>query len=63
MPADARFCSFCGLAQKDARKMVAGSGVNVCDRCLALASEVVLEDAPKANDRVVLSLVSDAAAR
>ncbi len=38
-------CSFCGKTQKEVRKLIAGpGGVNICDSCVALCSEVVSND-------------------
>ena len=34
-------CSFCGLPQKEVRKLIAGPGVYICDECVAAALEVV----------------------
>jgi len=34
-------CSFCGLAQKKARKLVAGPGVYICNDCVPVAARVV----------------------
>ena len=34
-------CSFCGKSQKEVRKLIAGPGVNICDSCVSLCSEVV----------------------
>jgi ATP-dependent protease Clp ATPase subunit len=30
-------CSFCGHAQRQVAKLIAGPGVYICDRCVALA--------------------------
>lgn len=38
------FCSFCGKAQKQVRKMISGpSGVYICDECIELCAELVDE--------------------
>ena len=34
---DLLHCSFCGRAQKDVAKLVAGPGVYICNGCVALA--------------------------
>ncbi|MBR2141000.1 MAG: ATP-dependent Clp protease ATP-binding subunit ClpX [Rickettsiales bacterium] len=34
-------CSFCGKTQKEARKLITGPGVNICDSCVSLCAEVV----------------------
>jgi len=36
-------CSFCGTGKGQGRRLVAGPGVAVCDRCVRLALEVVVE--------------------
>ena len=38
-------CSFCGKAQDQVRKLVAGPGVFICDTCVALCNEVLSLDA------------------
>jgi ribosomal protein L44E len=34
-------CTFCGKAQKQVRKLIAGPGVFICDGCVALAQNVL----------------------
>lgn len=34
-------CSFCGRAQRKTRKLVAGPGVYICERCVAVADSVI----------------------
>ena len=34
-------CSFCGRSQQQARKVVAGPGVYICEVCVALAESVI----------------------
>ena len=42
------FCSFCGKAQKQVRKMISGpSGVYICDECIELCAELVEEEFEK----------------
>lgn len=41
-------CSFCGKAQEEVRKVIAGPGVYICNECIDLCSEIV-EDEVKAN--------------
>jgi ClpX C4-type zinc finger len=38
-----RACSFCGSAKRRVRRLVAGAGVFICERCADLADEVVAE--------------------
>jgi len=37
-------CSFCGKAQEQVRKLVAGPGVYICDECIELCTEIVEEE-------------------
>lgn len=37
-------CSFCGKNQNVVKKLVAGPGVYICDECIELCNEIVLED-------------------
>ena len=36
-------CSFCGRSAEQARGIVAGDGVGICDECVALARDVLAE--------------------
>tara|TARA_Y100001968_G_scaffold212345_1_gene195476 strand:+ start:48424 stop:49782 length:1359 start_codon:yes stop_codon:yes gene_type:complete len=37
-------CSFCGKAQDQVRKLIAGPGVYVCDECIDLCNEILEEE-------------------
>ena len=37
-------CSFCGKAQENVRKIVAGPGVYICDECIGICKSIVDED-------------------
>lgn len=37
-------CSFCGKPQSEAKKLIAGPGVYICDECISLCHEVVKHD-------------------
>lgn len=37
-------CSFCGKSQDDVKKLIAGPTVYICDECIELCNEIVLED-------------------
>ena len=37
-------CSFCGKTQDQVRKIVAGPNVYICDECVNLCHEIVLEE-------------------
>ena len=34
-------CSFCGKAQENVRKIVAGPGVYICNECIGLCNEII----------------------
>ena len=40
-------CSFCGKAQEDVRKLIAGPSVYICDECVSLCGDII--DEPSAN--------------
>ena len=37
-------CSFCGKSQEQARKLIAGQGVYICDECINLCQEIIEEE-------------------
>ena len=37
-------CSFCGKYQDQVRRLVAGPGVYICDECIALCNDIILEE-------------------
>ena len=37
-------CSFCGKAQEDVHRIIAGPGVNICNECVELCREIIEED-------------------
>ncbi len=41
------FCSFCGKSQNEVAKLIAGPAVYICDECIDLCNEIVLEEASK----------------
>ena len=41
-------CSFCGKDQDQVKKLVAGSGVYICNECIELCSEIVQEELAQA---------------
>src|SRR5213082_1918882 len=45
-------CSFCGKAQRQVKKLIAGPGVYICDECIDLCNEIIDEElsAPAAFD-------------
>jgi ATP-dependent Clp protease ATP-binding subunit ClpX len=37
-------CSFCGKAQEQVRRLIAGPGVYICDECIELCNEIIEEE-------------------
>ena len=37
-------CSFCGKSQKQVKKLIAGPGVYICDECIDLCNEIIIEE-------------------
>ena len=37
-------CSFCGKSQKQVKKLIAGPGVYICDECIELCNEIIIEE-------------------
>jgi hypothetical protein len=58
-PRDLCRCTFCGASKGEAAKLVAGPGVFICDRCVALAIEVTVTDESRASNGTRLAPVSD----
>lgn len=46
-------CSFCGKPQKEAKKLVAGPGVCICDECIDLCINILDEDPLHSYERAV----------
>ena len=42
-------CSFCGKTQKQVKKLIAGPGVYICDDCIELCNEIIVEELSEAN--------------
>ncbi len=42
-------CSFCGKTQKQVKKLIAGPGVYICDECIELCNEIIVEELSEAN--------------
>jgi hypothetical protein len=49
-------CSFCGKTERQVRRMIAGPGINVCDECVDLLTDIVATERGKATIRRDLSL-------
>jgi ATP-dependent Clp protease ATP-binding subunit ClpX len=41
-------CSFCGKTQKQVKKLIAGPGVYICDECIQLCNEIIVEELTEA---------------
>ena len=41
---DEMSCSFCGKARKECHKLIAGAGVYICDNCLDLCNDIMIEE-------------------
>lgn len=42
-------CSFCGKTQKQVKKLIAGPGVYICDECIELCNEIIIEELQDSN--------------
>ena len=42
-------CSFCGKTQKQVKKLIAGPGVYICDECIELCNEIIVEELAEAS--------------
>ncbi len=43
-------CSFCGKSQKQVKKLIAGTGVYICDECIDLCNEIIEEELSETSD-------------
>ncbi|NNN12132.1 MAG: ATP-dependent Clp protease ATP-binding subunit ClpX [Acidimicrobiaceae bacterium] len=43
-------CSFCGMSQKQVRKLIAGPGVYICDKCIELCNDIIEDELVDANE-------------
>src|SRR5271154_1754005 len=37
-------CSFCGKSQKEVKKLIAGPSVYICDECIDLCNDIIIEE-------------------
>jgi len=44
-------CSFCGKAQKEVKKLIAGPTVYICDECIGLCNDIIAEEIDKEETR------------
>jgi ATP-dependent Clp protease ATP-binding subunit ClpX len=42
-------CSFCGKTQKQVKKLIAGPGVYICDECIDLCNEIIVDELSEAS--------------
>ncbi|MBL4775693.1 MAG: ATP-dependent Clp protease ATP-binding subunit ClpX [Mariprofundus sp.] len=45
------FCSFCGKSQHDVKKLIAGPTVFICDECIELCNEIIVEELAGADQK------------
>lgn len=36
-------CSFCGKPQDEVRKLIPGPAINICDECVAVCNEILID--------------------
>ena len=39
-----RFCSFCGKSEHEVDKLITGSGVYICNNCVALCNQIIKDE-------------------
>ena len=39
------YCSFCGKSQHEVKKLIAGPSVHICDECIDLCTDIIVEEA------------------
>ncbi len=44
------FCSFCGKSQHDVKKLIAGPTVFICDECIELCNDIMVEEMQEGQD-------------
>jgi ATP-dependent Clp protease ATP-binding subunit ClpX len=50
-------CNFCSKSQKEVKKLIAGPGVYICDECIELCSDIILQDSQKSATKTSLDNV------
>ena len=45
------YCSFCGKSQHEVRKLIAGPSVFICDECVDLCNDIILEEVQEAESK------------
>ncbi len=51
-------CSFCGRTAEQVKKLIAGPGVYICDRCIPVASEAIATGEPSGLHGTAIALVA-----
>ncbi len=54
-------CSFCGKAQNQVVKLIAGPGVYICDECVDLCNDIITEEVGGAPKAVLVTEIESAA--
>ena len=44
------YCSFCGKSQHEVRKLIAGPSVYICDECVTLCTDIIVEEHSEKDD-------------
>jgi ATP-dependent Clp protease ATP-binding subunit ClpX len=44
---DTLMCSFCGKSKDQVIKLIAGPGVYICDQCIDLCNEIIMQEMGK----------------
>lgn len=44
------YCSFCGKSQHEVRKLIAGPSVYICDECVELCNDIILEEVQQVDE-------------
>ena len=50
-------CSFCGKSQEEVKKLIAGPTVFICDECIALCNEIIVEEYEQVKNQDVQNLL------
>ncbi|MBI3037703.1 ATP-dependent Clp protease ATP-binding subunit ClpX, partial [bacterium] len=50
-------CSFCGKTQDQVRKLIAGPEVYICDECIGLCNEIILEELEDENSHEMKNIL------
>ena len=50
-------CNFCGKSQKEVKKLIASSGVYICDECIELCNDIIQDDVSQAQSKTTLDSV------